>query len=336
MSSVNLDALQSNLGNFYRENRDILFTQMLLDLDGSLANAGISVMDDVVDEVPLPNLSVENFLRPGDGTANDNKATFSPTADAIKFSSRTLKAYPVIGDLLIQPWKFERSWISHNRRGRASFKEWQDIPFYEWIMQEIIKKAKEQIRRATWQGVRNANGTSFLDICDGVLKVRKDAVQAGVIPTVDTGAVTQSNVVASIEMVAKALGDGYAEADGFLPVNRTIYDWYVTADETQFGRSIQLNELVGANARNQPQVHVRGTNIKLVKEPALGNSQVLTVYTEGNLWAGTDTMNDLNNMMFQVFERSIKILIDFKWGINFGMLHATAKPVVTNNVDMPE
>jgi hypothetical protein len=336
MSSVNLAALTTNLGAYYRENRDVMFTQMLLDLDGSLADCGINVMDDVVDEVPLPNLSIENFLRPGDGASNNNKQTFSPTADAIVFDSRMLKAYPVMGDLKIEPWKFERTWLSHNRRGKASYKDWQDVPFYEWIAREIVKKSKEQIRKATFQGVRNTAGTSFLDICDGLLEVRKQGITATLIPTVETGAITASNVVASIEKVAKAIGDGYAEQEGYMPVNRTIYDWYVTADETQFGRSMQLNELVGGNGQQSKSVYIRGTAIKLVKEPAMGASQVLTVYTADNLWAGTDTLNNLNNMDFEKFERSIKVMIDFKWGLNFGMLHATAKPVVTNDVDLPE
>lgn len=333
--SVNLTALTTNLGGYYRENRDVMFTQMLLDLDGALADCGISVMDDVVDEVPLPNLSVNNFLRPGDGTSNTNKATFSPTSNAIVFDSRTLKAYPVMGDLLIEPWKFERTWLSHNRRGKASYKDWVDVPYHEWIAMEIVKKSKEQIRKATFQGVRNAAGTSFLDICDGLLQVRKQGITDTVIPTVATGAITSSNVVASIEAVAKAIGDGYAEVEGFMPVSRTIFDWYVTADQTQFGRTIQLNELVGGNGQQSKSVYIRGTSIRLVKEPAMGSSQVLTVYTEGNLWAGTDTLNNLNNMDFEKFERSIKVMIDFKWGLNFGMLHATAKPVVTNDVDLP-
>lgn len=335
MSSVNLDALNANLGGYYREHRDILFTEMLLDLDSSLANNGIVVMDDVVDEVPLPNMMVGNFLAPGDGVANDRKESFTPTPDAIVFDSRTLKAYPVVGDLLIQPWKYERSWIAHNRKGRASFKDWTDIPFYEFLMQQIIKSAKQQIRIASFRAVRNAGGTSFLDICDGVLEIRKQAITAGKLATIATGITTASNVVANVEKVAKGLGDAYSEIEGFMPVSRDIFDWYVTADETQFGRTMNLNELVGAQG-NQRHVYVRGTNVKLVKEPAMGTSQALMVYGEQNLHAGTDTLNDINNMMFQIFERSIKILIDFKWGLQFGLMNATAKPVVTNDQELPE
>lgn len=335
MSSVNLQALTDNLGEYHQEVKDILFTDLLLDLDGSLNNTGIVVMDNVVDEVPLPNLRVGNFLKPGDGPTNNNKASFAPTPNAIVFDNRMLKTYPVSGDLLIEPWKFERSWLSHNRRGRALYKDWTDIPYHEWIMREIIKSAKQQIRYATWQAKRNVNGTGFMDICDGVLELRKKAIEDGVLPTVETGTITAGNVVESIEKVAKSLGDAYDEIEGFMPVSRTIYDWYVTASEAQFGRSVQLNEVVGEKG-GQRSVYIRGTNVRLVKEPAVGASQVLTVYGEGNLHAGTDTLNDLNQMMFQLFERSIKVLIDFKWGLEFAQMHATARPVVTNDVDLPE
>lgn len=335
MSSLNLDALKANLGNYYQENRNVLFTDMLLDLDGGLENNGITVMDDVVDEIPLPNLRVGDFLKPGDGTTNQNKENFTPTAGAIVYDSRKLKAYPVMGDLLIEPWKLERSWLSHNRRGKATYKDWTDIPFYEYLMAEILKSAKRQIRYATFQGVRNAAGTGFMDICDGVLQLRKQAITDGVLPTVTTGEVTEGNVVASVEKVAKALGDGFADAEAFMPVSRTVYDWYVGASEAQFGRSVQLNELVGERG-GQRYIYVRGTNVRLVKEPAMGSSKALVAYTEANLHAGTDTLNDLNNMMFQVFNRSIKVMIDFKWGLNYALLHATSRPAVTNDVELPE
>ena len=196
-------------------------------------------------------------------------------------------------------------------------------------MDQIIKQGKADIRATTWNGVKNVNGTTNLDICNGVLKLITDGVAAGKITEVTTGTITASNVVEMVEKVAKSIGDGYAETPAFMPVNRTIFDWYVSAPETQFGRTMSVNEMVGAGY--QQSVYIRGTNVKLVKEPSLGSSQRMAVYPENFLYAGTNTLGDLNNMDFQKYEWTVKILMDFKWGVQFTMLDSTTMPVVVND-----
>lgn len=324
--SLNLDALANNLGGYCRENSGELFADMLLDVDQSLANAGITVLDDIKDEYPLPNLMVGNLLRPG------NFENFQPTQNALAFSSRTLKVEPVKADLMIYPQQFEKSWLALSRKKKGTMKEAEDIPFYQFIIEQVMKQIRHELRLATWRGVRNANGTGWADICDGVLKKLTDAATAAEIVEVTTGAVTPANVLDAVEKVARGLGDAYADQPGYVVVSRTLFDWYVSIKESDAGRSIMLNELSGAtNAAGQSSVYVRGTNLRLVKEPAFGASQRIVAYTESNLHAGTDTLSEINNMDFQKFDRGIKMLVDFKWGTQFALMNAIHKPVSIND-----
>lgn len=324
--SVNLTALTTNLGAYCRENKNELFRDMLLDLDGSLKRAGITVLDDIKDEYPLPNLTVGDVVRPG------NYTTFTAKQDALVFDSRTLKVRSAKADLMIYPQEFEKNWLAHNRAGKGMMKDWEDVPFYQYIIEQILKTIKKEVRLATWRGVYNAGGTTWADICDGVLKVIADAVTAGSLVEVTTGAVTAANVLDSVEKVVRGLGDAYAEEPGYCVVSRTLFDWYVSIKESDAGRSMMINELSGnTNGAGQGKVYVRGTNIELVKEPALATSQRIIAYTEKNLYAGTDTFSEMNDIKMQEFERGIKMLVDFKWGVNYALINTTHKPVAVND-----
>jgi hypothetical protein len=123
-ASANLTALVSNLGNYYQEHRDEIFSDVLLGLEPAFQAQGIAIEDGIADEVPLLNLSMGNILQPGDYSATNF------TNDVLNLSNRKLKVQPVKADLKFFPQDFERKWITHNRTKRATMKEWEDIPFY--------------------------------------------------------------------------------------------------------------------------------------------------------------------------------------------------------------
>jgi hypothetical protein len=239
------------------------------------------------------------------------------------------------GDLQIWPKDFEKTWLSFNRAGRAkakgTFKEWIDVPYHEFIVKKVMEKVKEEVRKATWVGVYNAAGTGFADLCNGILKLVTDEVAAGNIVTETTGVITENNAFIAVRDVVGGLGDAYADKPGKCIVSRQIFDWYVRTPESVAGRTIMLNQMsAAANAAGQGKIFVPGTNVELIKEPSLGSSQRIIAYTDGVVYAGTDTQAEINEIEFQKFERSIKMLLDFKWGVNFSLCNATHKPIVAN------
>ncbi len=319
--SVNLTALTTNLGAYCRENNNELFADMLLGLEPMLQRAGITVYDDVKDEYPLPNLMVGSIVKPGDYTQ------FQPTTGALSFGSRTLKVRPFKVDLQIFPQEFEKTWLAHARANKGTLNG-ENMPFYEYIMQQIIKKVQRELRFATWSGVYNAAGTTFADICDGYLKKIADDVTAGNIVGVVTGAITANNIVASVEATVRGLGNDYKDLPGKCILNPTHFEWYISASETNIGRHVGFNELSGGtNQPGQNRVFVRGTNIEILKEPGVGSNVQIVAYTDDNLVAGTDTMAEINEIRVQEFERSIKLMIDGKWGVDYKLANSTYKPI---------
>src|SRR5688572_15707773 len=60
-SSIDISALATALGAYHREHRDELVTEMLLD---EAFTDDLEVLDDVTDELPLPNLSLTDLTKP--------------------------------------------------------------------------------------------------------------------------------------------------------------------------------------------------------------------------------------------------------------------------------
>ena len=326
--SINNTALTTNLGAYTRENLGVLFGYALLGLEEMFSNQGVTLWDGLQDEAPMPNVDVADIVKPMKIT------TFDPTSNAIVFDSRNIKVRPFKVDLHIYPQEFERTWLAHNRKGRATMKNWEDVPFAEYIMQKIMERVGENVRQASWQGVYNASGTAVNDICDGFSTLVAAGVAAGNIPTVATGGITTSNVIAKLDEYPEALGDAFSTKQGYLQVPRKVFEMYTKADPTAVGRMMSISEIPGGNPQNLDAVYLRGTDIKVVKNPYLSHSDTasqIICTTENNLFCGTDTMSELNNIRFQEFDRGIKMLLDGKWGVQYALAHATHAPLIASD-----
>ncbi|NJO93019.1 MAG: hypothetical protein HC831_31725 [Chloroflexia bacterium] len=99
MSAIKLDDLVAALGSYHRENRDILVSEILLDQN---FQEKFEVLDDVTDELPLPNLSISDLLKPAD------PVNFTPTSNALDFGARVLKVRAMKVDLQLVPQVMEK------------------------------------------------------------------------------------------------------------------------------------------------------------------------------------------------------------------------------------
>jgi len=323
--SIDLSALAANLGNYYRESAQQIFSDMLLGFEDTLAKTGVTMLDGIKDEFALPNVMVDDILKPGGDPTN-----FAPGANKVKFSSRTLKVRPFKADLQIYPQVFEASWLTMIRKSKGTYTA-DNFPFYQFVMQKIVEKAKRELRFALWSATYNANGNSWRDIVDGYLAKITADVLAGNIIEVATGVVDQSNIIVAVEKTVQGLGDDYKDMPGRCIVSSTLFNWYITSTDAQ-GRFIGFNELSGGtNEPGQKKVFVRGTQIELVKEAALGTSQRIITTTDDNFMAGTDTLSDFNNIRAEAFERSIKIMIDGKIGADYCLANSVYKPISVND-----
>lgn len=314
-SAVKLDGLAANLGEYCREYNDRIFSAPVIGMQGEFEDNGVTLWDNITDETPLVSAYTSSIVRSG------NNPDFVPVNDAIRFESRMLKNDKYKVDLKIIPDEYRQSWLSHNNRGRAIYKEWQDVPFHEYIMMSIRKRIDNDLRLATWKGVKIGVPVTALDWIDGIVKRIKVGVAAANIPTVALGGITDANVIDKLELFTDAVSDALSEMKGYIHVPRRVYDMFCRAD-VGGGRWVMFNDVPGAPGSNRKTgIYLRNTEIKLVKNTALtfgATSEIF--YTMGdNLFCGTDSSPKNSEVTFQAFDRYIKMMWDGAWGTQYAM-----------------
>lgn len=307
-SSIDISALAAALGAYHREHRDELVAEILLDEDFT---SDLEVLDDITDELPLPNLALTDLIKPA------NPTTFAPTANALAFGARTLKVRGIKVDLQLIPQVMEKTWLGKMKKANDPW----DMPFEAFIMDYINSKIKENLRlKAIYAGVYNAAGTTPATTMDGFLKLIADEITATTIAPIVTGAITATNVVDKLELVYDGLGEAYKGVPTIMKVNPQIFDWYNRKYRLDFGPN---QDYKGMERLRRP---LDGTLCELVREPGLGSSQRTICSVKENFAYGVDTLNGYS-MDVQKFDRTLKILIDFKAGVNFKEIHARALAV---------
>lgn len=298
-------------GAFFRANKNIIIQDLYLELMNS---EYVTEYDGVSDELPLPKITMQNIVKPADDV------NFVPTANAIGVGARILKVRQWKVDLLINPNALVKTWLGFaKQKGTAQTK----IPLEQYIVMHIVSKIADDIRReALFRGTYNASGTTPGAIMDGWLKLVADAITATTITPIVTGAITSSNVIDKLLLVHDGLDEAYKSSRTFMPVNPTIFDWAVRRYNPVTNASIVAGDI--KSLMNDQGLLVRmplaGTNTMLVREPGLGTSQRVMVSLKDNFGVGYDAASDVNQLRFQEFDRSIKVLGDGKIGVQFAQL----------------
>lgn len=304
-SALSITGLNTALGAYFRKDKSVLITKMLL---GMNIDDRMEVWDDCKDEVPLPNLTITDLVKPA------NNTTFQPASNALGFGARILKVRPWKVDLQIVPADLEKSWLgAYKKKGSDVY----DMPFEEYVMKHIIEKVQENIRlKALFKGSYNGSGTTPGAIMDGLLKIVADEVTATNITAITTGATTSSNVVTNIETTFDGLGEAYKSVPTVILVNPTMFTWYKRKIRADFGSNLDYK---GMPLMETP---LDGTLATIKSEPGLGTSGRIIVTPKENIVYGVDTIGEENNIKSQEFERTIKLMIDAKSGINFKRIDA--------------
>lgn len=308
MSAIKIDDLVAALGDYHREHRDILVSEILLDQS---FQEKFEVLDDVTDELPLPSLAVSDLLKPAD------PVNFTPTTNALAFGARVLKVRGMKVDLLLIPQVLEKTWLGKMKNPSDPF----DMPFEAFIMNYISTKVKENLHlQGLFRGVYNAAGTTPIDTMDGFLTKIAASITATDIAPVITGAITADNVIDKLEQTYDGLGEAYKSVPTQMFVSPSVFDWYGRKYRSLYNGSPIYSGI------KRDRVTLDGTMCDLVREPGLGTSQRLMCSPKENFTMGVDSLNDYN-MDIQKFNRSIKILIDLKAGVELKEIHGNALAV---------
>lgn len=306
LTAIDTTELASALGDYYRENRDIMISKLLLD---PTVSDKFSVYDNVTDELPLPNLDVSNIIKPG------VVKTFSATADAVAIGARILKVRDIKYDLFVVPTDLHKQWLAYQRTSRRSdgSHDPYEIPFEQFILDYIMKSARNQLYlNAMFNGTYNAAGTTPASTMTGFATLVTSLVAGGLVP-VSVADPTSSNIISVVESVYDGLDEAYKNQPTQMFANPTLFNFYVRKYRTDFGANTDYEGM------KEGRVMIDGTMCELVREPGLGASNRLICGPKENFAYGCDTTATAT-MDIQKFDRGLKILGDFKAGVQFKLI----------------
>jgi len=308
-TAISTTNIVAALGGFFRANKNILLTDLYL-------NLGIedrwTIHDGVSDQLPLPKITMANIVQPGNNTA------FNPTANAVGVEARILQTRTWKVDLLINPAALIKTWLGFTKQpGTRQSK----IPLEQYIMQEIVKQIKKELRlQSIYKGVYNGAGATATDVCNGLLKLVADEITATNLTPIVTGAITSANVVDKCLLVYDGMDEAWKDSEeGQILVNSQIFDWYVRKLNPLTNSGLVATNNGGVIQRVKlNEVQLEGTNFMLKREPGFGTSQRIVSTVKQNMNLGMDTESDYNNFDFQVENRQIKVLVDGTLGVQLG------------------
>lgn len=329
--SINLDALVGNLGEKTQDpdvKKDIVTRTMY---NPKLENR-IQVVEGVIDEIPIVNANFSDPLAP---LPDANTVNFKE--DVVAFDNRILKTRQIVLAVLLTPRNLLQNYLALINRENYKNKANQGDPFYlpfeEFLMNKLVEAAQEAMYlKGLFKGVYNAAGTSSSDLFDGYLKKAADAITAGDLTPVATGAITSTNVIPKLQMVYDALGDEVKGQGINLHVSSQIFDWLQRSYSSMANRSIVISDVSQA-AMAQPlmSIPLDGTNAIVHREPGMGTSQRVIATVAGNAHLGF--YGNPNDMQFEIqkFNLQLKVIMTFKAGAEFATLKDSFHNIAVNN-----
>jgi hypothetical protein len=299
--SVNITSLNSTLGAYAREAKVEAFKKALKastrDLFTSYGGS--------IDQLPLVRLRSASMLKPyatGGG--------FSATSDALTLSARILNARRCSFDASIIPLDLYNSWIGQ-LEGAPPDSPF-DIPLEQFMFEAIIDRIVDDLEVAVWTGTYNASGTTAAATMDGILTLLTAAITAEEVPTgnvADGDAITASNAFDQFKLIRDKIAPEYRSKEMLCLCSVGVKDFYLSDYQATVG-AIPYNT-------GYDQVYLEGTRAKIVAVPGMGSSQRVIITPKENLVYGYDVDGPSSSIITQEFNRTIKVMGDFRAGVNF-------------------
>jgi hypothetical protein len=236
-------------------------------LNWNIRSRGIQVRTNVKAPQVMTKLSAKGAPRP-------YRSQGDTTGNGAKFTDRTLTALQSKWDYEFDPEDFRNTYLAKA----------DGAPFAEAANDQVAKEYLDHLLRTTlYFGVKNAAGTGPADICDGFGKVIADEITAINLVPVITGAITNTNAVDKVEMVAEAV-PSFMRQEGaepfFIHCSFNVFDKYKKHYRVLNSFAFKPDET--------GRYKIDGVNAYLMPQVFMGNSQRLIATLDGNLVVGTD------------------------------------------------
>jgi hypothetical protein len=293
----------------------------------------IEVLEDAIDEIPLPIMQFGDPLAP---LANAENVTYK--TGIVEADAQILKVRDCIMAIKIVPWKLRATYLGflakENLKQKANKQDPFYMPFEDFVLMKLSERATEVMyMNAIFKGVRNSAGTTSTDLMDGYLKKITDAITATDLSVVATGAITSANVYAKLLEVYDSFSEAQKQNTVNIHVSPVLFDWMQRimnplTNTTTFLPRTQA-ELMAERIMNA--MPLAGTNAILFREPGMATSQRIIATAPNNLFLGFH--NDPSTQVFEIQKEdlTLKVLFVFKAGAEIGLVKDAYQALKVNN-----
>jgi hypothetical protein len=269
---------------------------------------GIQYKETVVD------MGIDIELRPHDGELNDQ--------GTITVGKRELEIF--VGDM-IHYEKIEdlrTTILGEQLVGKT--KDFSKHPLELQIIALVVNKISEKLNKALFSAVRNASGTTTLDLFDGFDTILEADKLAGRISTAlnnyfDLGTITKANVCDKLRDFYQASNDELQDQDTKLFLPKTIYNWYNQTYKEENG-SLPYNQ-------QYKKTFLEGTDdaCELVPLVSKKNMHYMELTTKKNMLVGVDQMSDREFVKVREVDNPWKTQFVMKmlFGVQIESVHAS-------------
>lgn len=299
--SINITSLNTTLGAFARQNKAEAYRKVLKESTRDL----FTLYGGSIDQVPLTRLRSASILKPyaaGGG--------FSATADALTLSARILIARRCSFDVSIVPLDLYNSWLGQVEGAPNSTPF--DIPLEQFMMDSIMAQVVDDLETAVWTGSYDAAGTTPAATMSGILPLVTAAITALEIPAANVtagSALTASNAFDEFKLIRDKIDPAYRNKEMVCLCSVAAKDKYLTDYQATLGATPYNS--------NYDQIYLEGTRAQIVAVPGMGTSSRVLVTPKENLVYAFDVDGPQSNIITQEFNRTIKVMGDFRAGVEF-------------------
>lgn len=219
------------------------------------------------------------------------------------------------------PQDMESTYLGFLRRNGFNHQEW---PLERMTLTNILKKAKEELEDAVWQAVRKATALAPGDpvnvTFNGFLKLIADAIVAGDVTPVATGAITEANILPSLKAMYGELSPALKRAGTVIRMSYANFDKYVAAMDAQHPNSDAAYVEMGNAGYRGIRYRQGAGNTVIMPVAGMGDSDRIIFMPNEHFHMGTDSMADFQNFQVEKQVRELLFWLDFKIGVTITLL----------------
>lgn len=162
----------------------------------------VTFYPDVKNKLILTSFEIDDIVKPF-------STTVSATNDVFRFIPRELNVDVAKAELRLQPELYRQTYLAEFMKPGVAIKP-EDMPFEQYIWEAFFKKFGEQLNNTTaYFGVKNASGTTAVDVTDGLGTILAALITATTIVPNTLGAVNSTNALSKFKTLARLVPAKY-------------------------------------------------------------------------------------------------------------------------------